>query len=145
MEPISEKLIQLIEKNADQLTKSWLSDVQKHPSTKTYHAYDEKKLYKRAFDVYSRLGKWLSKETTVENIAEHYTALGRQRREEGFAFSEVFEALIITRRHIWFKVLSEGFLDTALDLHNAMDLYNRVILFFDRAIYYTALGYEKNE
>lgn len=33
--------------------------------------------------------------------------------------------------------------NTALDLHKAMELSNRVVLFFDRAVYYTALGYEK--
>jgi hypothetical protein len=33
-------------------------------------------------------------------------------------------------------------LDTALELHQAIELNNRVVLFFDRAIYYTILGYE---
>jgi hypothetical protein len=50
--------------------------------------------------------------------------------------------MIITRRHIWLKVMSEGFLDTALDMYKALELNNRVILFFDRAIHFTALGYE---
>ena len=33
--------------------------------------------------------------------------------------------------------------DISLELHQGLDLVNRVILFFDRAIYYTAKGYEK--
>jgi hypothetical protein len=39
--------------------------------------------------------------------------------------------------------MTEGFLDTALDMYKALELNNRVILFFDRAILYTAVGYEK--
>lgn len=142
MENIFDRLVHLIERNAEQLTKNWLNDVKKNPYTPTYHTYDEKELFNRAFDVYSRLNKWISRETSKEDIHKHYFALGAQRRKEGFALSEVILALIISRRHIWLKVLSEGFLDTALDLHRALELNNRVILFFDRAIHYTALGFE---
>jgi hypothetical protein len=119
-----------------------LSDVRKNPNTPTYHKYNEEELYNRAFDVYSRLSKWISRETSKEDIYEHYFSLGLRRRKEGFALSEVIQALTITRRHIWLKVMSEGFLDTALDMYKALELNNRVILFFDRAILYTALGYE---
>ena len=139
---MSDKLVELIEKNAKQLSINWRSDVRKHPYTPTYHKYNEEELYNRAFDVYSRLSKWISRETSKEEIYKHYFALGLQRRKEGFALSEVIQALIITRRHIWLKVTSEGFLDTALDMYKALELNNRVILFFDRAIHYTALGYE---
>ena len=142
MENMSDKLVELIEKNAKQLSINWLSDVRKHPDTPTYHKYNEEELYNRAFDVYSRLSKWISRETSKEEIYKHYFAIGIKRRKEGFALSEVIQALIITRRHIWIKVMSEGFLDTALDMYKALELNNRVILFFDRAIHYTALGYE---
>ena len=145
MEYMSDKLVKLIEKNAEKLSKNWLSDVRNHPTTPTYHVYNEKELYDRAFDVYSRLSKWISKETSKEEIYDHFFALGVQRRKEGFTVSEVIQALIITRRHIWLKVLSEGFLDTALDMYKALELNNRVILFFDRAIHYTAMGYENEE
>ena len=133
----------LIERQANELSKNLIHDLRRHAGTPTYHTYDEKELYDRAFNVFSNLGKWIFRETDKENIAKHYMALGAQRREEGFALSEVIQALIIARRHIWLKVQSEGFLDTILDLNQAMELSNRVVLFFDRAIYYTAIGYEQ--
>jgi len=139
---ISQKLVELIEHDADKLTKRWLKDVQKRPETPTYHTFDPSELYHRAYRVYSQLGKWISNETSKEDIAAYYTAMGAQRRKEGFALSEVIQALITTRRYLWLKVLSDGLLDTALDLHKGLDLNNRVVLFFDRAIYYTAKGYE---
>jgi hypothetical protein len=142
---ISQRLVTLIEKNADELTKNYISDVRKHPGTPTYHTFDEKKLYERAYLVYSQLGRWISRETTKEDIRKYYTALGAQRRREGFDFSEIVQALIILRRHVWLKVLSDGFLDSALDLQQALDLNNRVVLFFDRAIFFSAQGYESGE
>jgi hypothetical protein len=139
--PLSRRLIDLIEKNADELTRSWLADVRKHPDTLTYHRFDEKSLYDRAFAVYSQIHRWVSRETTKDDVARYYKALGRERREEGFELSEVIYALILTKRHLWLKVLSDGLLDSALDLHAALELNNRVVLFFDRAIFYTAVGY----
>jgi len=120
-----------------------MRDVRVHAATPTYHDWDEQELYKRAYNVYSQLGKWISRETSKEEIAQHYKELGAQRKKEGFALSEVISAIIKTRRHLWLKVLGEGLLDTVLDLNQAMELNNRVILFFDRAIYYTILGYEE--
>jgi hypothetical protein len=142
---ISQKLVELIERNADKLTIRWLEDVRKRPETPTYHTFDPDELYRLAHLVYSQLGKWISYETTKEDIAAHYAALGAQRRREGFSLSEVIQALILTRLYIWLKILSDGFLDIALELHKGLDSSNRVILFCDRAIYYTAKGYEKEK
>jgi hypothetical protein len=139
---VSTKLVELIERDADHLTQRWLEIVRGHEDLPTYGAYDEHKLYERGFTVYSQLGRWLSSETTKEGIKAAYTALGAQRRLEGFRLSEVIEALIITRRVLWAKIESDGLLDTALDLNQALELNDRALVFFDRAMFYAAQGYE---
>jgi hypothetical protein len=141
--PVSQKLVDLIERNADDLTKSWLADINKDPNTLTYRHFDSAQIYGRAFRVYSQLGKWISHETSKEEVARDYKALGDERRQEGFALSEVIQALILIRRNLWRKVMDEGLLDTTYDLYQAIELNNRISLFFDRAIFYTACGYEQ--
>ena len=142
-EAISKRLVGLIERNADRLARAWVEDVKRRPETRTYHGYPDDALHRRVYDVYQRLGKWISRETSVDEIASVYTSLGCQRYREGFALSEVLEGLILTRRHLWLLVLKEGFLETALDLQAALDLNARAVLFFDRAMYYTAVGFER--
>jgi hypothetical protein len=142
---VSRKLVDLIESNADELTIRCINNLRDHPCTLTYHTYDENKLYTRVFRVYSQLGKWISRETSKEEIANHYEALGSQRKKEGFKLSEVVQALIILRRHLWLKVLAEGFIDNVLELNQALALNNRVILFFDRAIYSAIKGFQEAE
>jgi hypothetical protein len=141
--PPSKTLVGLIEQHAAELTNQWLDLVQKDPRTTTYHGYDRTELYGYAYSVYHELGKWLSKDTTKEDIAKFYTVLGNRRRIQGFKLSEVIHALILTRRVLWYKILSEGLLDTAIDLNRALDLNNHTIVFFDRATYYISLGFEK--
>ncbi len=136
------RLVDLIERNADALSKAWLKDVQGRDDMPTYQADDPDRLYERAYRVFSQLGKWISSPTTKQDIRTHYTVLGAERYREGFRLSEVVQALTLTRRHLWLKVLFEGLLDTALDLHGAMELNNSVVLFFDRAILSTIKGYE---
>ena len=140
---VSQKLVNLIERNAAELTNSWLADIRKDPNTLTYRQFDRTAVYERAFRVYSQLGKWISHETSKEEVAKDYRALGEERRREGFALSEVIQALILIRRNLWRKIMEEGLLDSTYDLYQAIELNNRVSLFFDRAIFYTACGYEQ--
>jgi hypothetical protein len=142
---VSQKLVNLIERNAADLTNSWLADIRRDANTLTYRRFDEVALYERAFRVFSHLGKWISHETSKEEVAREYKALGAERRREGFALSEVIQALILIRRNLWRKIMEEGLLDTPYDLYQAIELNNRVALFFDRAIFYTACGYEQKE
>lgn len=137
-----QQLVDLIEDNADELTKKWMSVVRTHPDMPTYHTYAEDKLYERAFSVYSQLGKWLSNETSKEEIQSIYFNLGRQRREEGFTLSELLLALIITRRVLWLKVPKGDLLADVENLHLGLQLSNTTILFFDRAMFFTAQGFE---
>ena len=142
---ISDRLVEMIERNADELAGRWLKDVRTRPETPTYHAFDPDALLQRVALVYSQLGRWISRETTQEEVEAYYVSLGIRRRKEGFALSEVMWALVMTRRHIWHKVLSDGFLDTSLELNQALELNNRVVLFFDKAAYFLCKGYEKGE
>jgi len=143
--PESRNLVELIERSADELTHKYLQDVKLHSHLPTYRAFDEKELYKRAYRVYSQLGKWISQETTKEEISTYWRDLGKKRREEGFPLPEIILSLSMLRRHLWTKVRDEGLLDTALDLYQAMELHNRVVAFFDRAIYYAACGYQDKD
>lgn len=140
----SRRLVALIEHNAYELTQHWLRIVRSDPNLSSYHTYPEEILYERIYNVYSQLGKWISRETSKEEIASIYRTLGVRRREEGFALSEVILALIMSRRILWAKIQEEGVLDSGLEVHIAQGLRNRIAQFFDRATYYIVRGYEKD-
>lgn len=140
----SRRLVDLIEQNADELTTGYVKDIQRDPRMPSYQGFDQREIYKRAYLVYSQLGKWVSRETTREEVRNYWRALGRQRHREGFPFSEIVLSLCHIRRLLWEKIQSAGLLDTALDFYQAMDLHHRVAVFFDRAVYNAALGYEEH-
>jgi len=140
-----QKLVRLIESSAHELTQSYLQDIKKKTSMPTYQNWNEAEVCQRAYIVYSQLGKWISRDTSREEMQAFWTDLGRQRHREGFALSEIIQAIHLVRKQLWRKIQSEGLLDNALDLLMAFDLYNHVIGFFDRAVYYAVKGYESQD
>jgi hypothetical protein len=145
MTPVAQRLVELIENDAEELATNWYDDVCKNVKLPSYHHFDKKELYNRAYEVYSQLGKWIAWETTKEDVAKQYIAHGAQRKQQEFELAEVVQALIRMRVHLWRKVLSEGLLDTAYELNQAIELNTQVVRYFDRAIYFTIVGYMKKE
>jgi hypothetical protein len=50
---------------------------------------------------------------------------------------------MLIKRHLWLYTLEKHFFDTSYEFQQALEFNNRVVLFFDRAIYFTTMGYEK--
>ena len=142
---IAPRLVELIESNAEILAASWLQDVRKNVKLPSYHEFKEEELFNRAFDVYKNLGKWISWRTSKEEVAEQYLKHGAQRRRQKFELSEVVQALILMRVHLWRKVLADGLLDTVRKLNEVIDLNIQIVRYFDRAIYFTIIGYMKGK
>ena len=84
---------------------------------------------------------FLKLQPATQHIAEKYTSHGVRRCKQKFELAEVVQSLILMRRHLWQKVLDDGLLDTALDLYQALELNRQVVRYFDRAIYFTIIGF----
>lgn len=141
---ISEKIVRMIEQQAHRLTQQWLAKVQSDARLVSMRKLDPSLLYERCFAVFSHLQSWLDYQTSKEKLIEYYTALGRERFREGIPISEEIHALILARRVLYVFMNDSGLLDqNAFSMLQGIELSNRVIVFFDRAMYYTAYGYEE--
>ena len=140
--PGSERLVHLIENSADELAHEVVAALKKHPETETYHGLSEKDIYDRARRVFANLGQWIAQQTERDDVARYYLALGAQRREEGIPLSQVLHAFTISRRVLWQNVIEHGLLDTVYDFIQALELQHQVLLFFERAMFFTARGFE---
>ncbi|MGE5253274.1 MAG: hypothetical protein ACM3N7_04870 [Planctomycetaceae bacterium] len=140
---LSQAFVDLIEKNAEKIAKEWLADVQKNALTPFYHTFDKDLLYERATNMYKALSQFLSVQTPKEQISKYYNKYGQDRCHEGFPLSELVYSFVLFRRHLWLFILHAGFYDTAFELLRALELNNRVILFFDRGLVNLVKGYEE--
>ncbi len=139
---LSTRLVRMIEDHAEQLTRGVVNDLQSNPRTAAYHKLSHDELHHRAYGVYSNLGQWLAHKTD-EAIEASYSELGKKRQAEGIALSEVIYALILTKYHLRDYIRSAGLVDSAVELYQEQELHRLVGQFFDKAMYYTAKGYER--
>lgn len=139
---ISIKLIAFIEKHAEDLTSAWLKEVQQHPETLSHHHYSAEKLRDFAFSVYSHLGEWIESDANRHKVEKTFRELGSESFQEGFRLSEVVKAIALVKNHLWRFVLNQGFLESATELYQTLELISSVIQFFDRAIFFTIRGFE---
>lgn len=136
------RLIQLIEDHATELTSRLRSDLLGRVETKGYCGFSEDLLRRRIHDVYRRLGTWLNPDRhTLGEITTVYTELGKERFREGIPLNEVVLAFMLAKRNLWVFVQEMRFLDSMDEVHQALELNNKVVLFFDRAIYFVTKGY----
>lgn len=140
---LSNKLVELIEENSDNIAELWMEDVKNNRSTPTYHVFDSQLLYHRVFLIMSHFGQWLSGSYHGHDIISYYMNLGRKRKKEGFSLSEVISALSLLKKHIWAFAMSQGMWSRTIDIYMILELEKRTGVFFDRATYYLAKGYEE--
>lgn len=138
---ISDTMVRMIETHAASLAQQWLDYVRRDPDTFTYHSFPEHKLTARIENVYAHLNHWLQDADRSE-VEEVYRRLGEKRFQEGFQLSEVVKALMVARRIVWQFVEIQGF-SGAGELYRALEMEDGVNLFFDRAICFTVMGFEK--
>jgi hypothetical protein len=69
--------------------------------------------------------------------------LGARRAQQGVAYSHFLWAITATREHLRSFVQREGLSDSAMELHGELELMHLLGQFFDRALYYAVVGYER--
>ena len=137
---LSNKFVQLIEENYQHLTEIFINDLIKHPETIAYRGADRDTIYQSSVIMYKDLSTWISRAFPKDKIEERYVKLGRERFEMGIPIQQVMKGLILQRRHIWLFVMKRMY-DDKTDYMEALELNNRVTLYFDRAILAALKGY----
>ena len=136
------RLVRLIESHADKLSHGLLHKFQHATHCSDLRKVPAAELKDRSYEIYRNLSDWLV--TKTESEVEHrYTALGARRAAQGVSLSHLIFALAATKEHLWEFLDSEGFVENSVELHGELELLHQIEQFFDRAIYYGAIGYEK--
>lgn len=134
----------MIENHAEELTRGVIADLRSNPKTPSMHRLSAQELHDQSYRVYRNLSRWLVEPSDEEIKAFHFR-LAQQRREEGIALSEVVYAHNLKKHHLRDYIRTSGMVDSAVDLWQEQELHHRIGSFFDKAVYYTVMGYEKTD
>jgi len=136
------KMVRLIERHSEALSRGLTEQIRKSERTSDFHKIPLKDLRLAASEVYRNLGEWLLQKTESD-IASRFEAVAARRAAEGIRLHQFVWALMMTRDYLWRFLRQQAFADNIVELHGEMELQQLLNQFFDRAIYYAMLGYEK--
>lgn len=141
-ELLSDDLVNLVRDHAEEVTKAWRAEVRSNPSTVSYAQADPEHLFERGYAAVSQFGRWLKGHEADGEVRAFYRALGEERRAGGFHLHEVLSSLTLLRKHVWTYARTRGVWERPIDVYRVLELNRRIALFFDRAMYHTARGFE---
>jgi hypothetical protein len=141
MHLISEKIVYLVEKHSEEIVKRWITRLTIDPTTSKYNKENIEYLQSKAEDILKHLGRWISYNTTKEDIGKSFVATGAEAFKLQIPVCEYIRGMYTLRRTMWLFVLNESAFDSALQLHQMIALSDRIVLFFDRIEFYIIRGY----
>lgn len=138
----SYRLVRLIETHADKLASGLEKKVLSSGYVTSYQSIPNHELRERVYEIYRHLGDWLLGKNQAE-IESRYREIGARRAMQGVPLAEVIQAIILTKENLWDFLRSEAVVDRAVEILGELELLRMLDQFFDRAIYFAAVGYQE--
>jgi 8-oxo-dGTP diphosphatase len=138
---LSDELINIARDNSKKIIDLWLDDISTNPSTRSYHNLDRKDLFERAAFIIDQFELWLKGDKTEKELKDFYYNLAQKRKQDKVILEDLVSSLSLLKKHIWMFIYSFGVWEKAVDIYRMFELGERLIYFFDKAAYYTVMGY----
>jgi hypothetical protein len=139
---LATRLVRIIEAHSEKLATSLTEKIRTSQRTLDYLKIAPEELKQQAYEIYVHLGDWIMSKTESD-IELHYTRVGEHRAEQGIRFSDFVWALVITKENLFHYLQTQAVSDRAIELLGELELLQLVEQFFDRALYYAMVGYER--
>jgi len=136
------KLVRLIEANSQELSYGLTQKILSSERTRDYRKMPESEMCTAVYDVYQHLSDWLLTKTESD-IELRYTRVGELRARQGISLSHFVWAIAMTKEHLWGFLQREAMVDHVIELFGEMELLQLLDRFFDNALYYATVGYER--
>ena len=136
------RLVRLIETHSDALAAGLLEKVQSSELTRAYHNVAPEELRQRVYEIYRNLGDWLLGKSAFD-IEQRYEEIGTRRVHQGVPISELIWVIILTKENLWEFLKKENVMERPVEVFGELEMMQLLDQFFDRAIYYASVGYER--
>jgi len=135
------RLVRLIETHSQALAACLLDQVQNSELTQSYQNVPPEELQERVYEIYRHLGEWLMGKDEF-HLEQRYLEIGARRARQRVPLSEVVWVIVLTKENLWEFVKKESVLERPVEVFGELEMLQLLEQFFDRAIYYAAVGYE---
>ena len=137
------KLVQHMQTNADSMSEVVIQKMRgSDRCTELFLKVPAEEQARSTAKIYRDLIDWLANEAD-STIEERYIALGMRRAGQGVPYSHLCWAVSIAHEYLWEYMQQECLLDEPVEFWGGVALLRSLNRFFDRALYFTMLGYQR--
>lgn len=136
------RLVHLIETHSNELASCLLNRVHSSEATPDYYLVADEDLKERVHEIYRHLGEWLIAKDESD-LEQRYEKIGARRAKQQVPFSQVAWAIVLTKDNLWEFLKLHTEIDRPVEVFGELEMLQMLDMFFDRAIYFAAVGYEK--
>jgi len=136
------RLLRLVETHSEALAAGLLEKTQQSPLLPGYRDVPPGELEQRVYEIYRHLAEWLLGKSELD-VEKRYLEIGAKRAHQHVPLSQLIWAIILTKKNLWDFMQREAVLDRPAEISGELEVEQLLDQFFDRAIYYAAVGYER--
>jgi hypothetical protein len=141
-----DRLIDCTERNAEQIAEQWYKTLTTNPRTASFTCMTKDGCLRHAVTIYKNLAQMYFAENCYHAVEKFLDVHGFV--EDYFARSipleEVIYALVLLRRQVWINADLQAIWNPVLiDMYQAVESNNRVLLIFDYATFIAARKYRE--
>lgn len=134
---LSNILVKIIERNADEIMDEWSREVRSRIPVLSPHM-DTLGTVNR--QVLESIRSSLQGTGKAQDFIK-FKKLGMELKHLNIDFPEVFNAMALSRKSIWVYLVGKKILSSPLEIYITLELNNRIIFLYDRIIYQISSGY----
>ncbi len=136
------RLVRLIETNSEHLAHGLMERLQSCDKVRDFSRVPQEEFHQRVHEIYQNLGDWLLGKSE-QDVERRYTEIGRRRLMQGVPLSQLIEAILLTKEHLFEFLKHNAITDKPVEVYGELELLELLDQFFDRALYYAAVGHER--
>ena len=136
------RLVRLIETHSNELASCLLNRVRSSEATPDYYLVPDEDLRERVYDIYRHLGDWLITRDGFD-LEQRYEKIGARRAKQNVPLSQVAWAIVLTKDNLWEFLKLQSDMERPVEAFGELELLQLLDHFFDRAVYFAAVGYER--
>jgi ADP-ribose pyrophosphatase YjhB (NUDIX family) len=140
---LSSALVSLVEENMVEVTRLLMEDVRANPTTTSFRACGADELFGWGFEAITRFAHWLDGNEAGADFRGFWPELGRVQQTRGCPSDEMISALTLLKKHVWAYARGKGVWERPIDVYRVLELNRRIAMFFDKALYHTARGFDE--
>jgi hypothetical protein len=138
------RLLRLVENHSEVLAAGLLDKTLNSPLLPDYRNVPPGELEQRVYEIYRHLAEWLLGKSELD-IEKRYLQIGEKRARQSVPLSQVIWAIILTKKNLWDYLKREAVLDRPAEISGELEVEELLDQFFDHAIYFAAVGYERSK